>query len=88
MLIEKERGSIKGGQISRLPAGQQGRADMPRDRDSRGQARSHLLRGKEGFLYVNRRVQYPSGEGIAAEDPRLGQTLFPDQVLLPIITYQ
>ena len=28
------------------------RADLSSDRDSRGQARCHLLRGKEGFLHV------------------------------------
>ena len=35
-----------------LPAGHQGRADLPCDGDSRGQAHCHLLRGKEGFLHV------------------------------------
>jgi len=33
-----------------------------------------------------RRVQHPSREGIAAENPRLGPHLFPDQVLLHLIT--
>ena len=42
------------------------------------------LRPREQTADDLRRVQHPPREGIAAEDPRLGPHLFPDQVLLSI----